>query len=775
MNRYQTWLWIALAGCGGASSDSVRGTFESVDDTGHAVGWALAPAWGMHPLETAVFCDGDAATGTLIYTVRANQMRDDIAASTGVPGQHGWSFDVPDRLKDGKRHTLHIYGLGARGVVELAGSPQAIEIAGTGSGNEARAGGSDGVEGTVDTIDDNGVATGWTLVPSFTTHPIQIAVFADGDADSGTMLFTARSNVDRPDLEEPWGTTHHGFVSLVPDELMDDTPHSLTVYGVGPKGFALLATSPREFQLKNPRPIGVVDGIDADGNLSGWALVPSMTPASVDVDLYLDDPSGGGMKLATVHADVPRADVNQATGYAGDHGFSFAVPDDVRDDLDHQVYAFVTGPRSYQSVGSAAFKLPRLFHARKGIVRADGRSYIDDDGAFYPLGGTLMWALWGWKYDRARLDDNLKFLAQHHYDYIRILAEVDWVDEAIDPTWPDHAQLLGELIDRAYDKYGLRTEITMIGGGAGVDVVALAHEIGTVVNAGRRHKILDIEIANESYQRPVSLDTMRAAGAYLIQALPGQLIALSSAEGLATYVPGSTDFLGDTIRTYLQPGTANLLTIHMDRTFGDDGWREVRQPWDWKDQAFPISHNEPIGPRSSVAQEVDPVRLAMLRAVGIIDGVEAFILHNGAGVTGRVDPAHDRPANLWEVPNIDAVMTAVRGVDAILPPRAGDGQHWNNAWAGNPWVADAFWADGADHGVNRNYTVSTPDGWISAESGLKGHVVMTPRQHSRVEVFDVLLGKQSEVELQAGQTLTLTPYSLDNNGLGALIVIGHYL
>jgi hypothetical protein len=240
-------------------------------------------------------------------------------------------------------------------------------------------------------------------------------------------------------------------------------------------------------------------------------------------------------------------------------------------------------------------------------------------------------------------------------------------------------------------------------------------------------------------------------------------------------VPNTTDVLADTLATYLQPGTANLLTIHMDRTFGDGGWRAVRQPWDWKDFSYPIAHNEPIGPRSSVAEEVDPVRLATLRAVGIINGVGAFILHNGAGVMGKVDPAHNRPANLWEVPNIDAVMAAVRGIDAILPAHAGDGQHWNNAWAGNPWVADAFWGDGADHGVNRNYTVATPDGWISIEAGIADHVVMTPRQHSRVEVFDVLTGKIGEVELAGGQTYTLVPGSRDSNGYGALIVIGHFL
>src|SRR5690349_7787892 len=100
MSRYPTVLscvFIALlASCGkgagpGSTSDpnDVIGTFDSVDSSGHGTGWALAPMIGGHPLESAVFCDGDAQTGTLIFTVRANRTRDDVAAATGVAGEHG--------------------------------------------------------------------------------------------------------------------------------------------------------------------------------------------------------------------------------------------------------------------------------------------------------------------------------------------------------------------------------------------------------------------------------------------------------------------------------------------------------------------------------------------------------------------------------------------------------------------------------------------------------------------------------------------------------------
>jgi hypothetical protein len=329
------------------------------------------------------------------------------------------------------------------------------------------------------------------------------------------------------------------------------------------------------------------------------------------------------------------------------------------------------------------------------------------------------------------------------YHFARILGEVGWADgRSIDPNWPDYEQVLGEFIDFAYDQCGLRVELTLVGGTG--DPMDLAQKAATVINAGRTHKIMNLEVANESYGRPITLQQMVDAGRYLRQNTPN-LVALSSGEGLGTYAPSSTD------------------------------WRAERQPWDWKDFNFPVSHNEPIGPRSSVQEETDPARLAMLRAVGLINGVGAFVLHNGSGVTGQVDPAHNRPANLWEVPGIDAVMKAVRGIDAWMPQRAGEGQHWNNGWAGDPCNADAFWGSGADHGVNRNYTVSTPDGWISTEAGINDHVVLTMSRNSRVEVFDILSGKVNEVTLNAGDTLTLTPSSTDNNGYGAFVIVGHFI
>lgn len=666
------------------------------------------------------------------------------------------------------------------------------------------------VLGVLDGVDSDGVLSGWAVIPARPEAAVQVTVTVDGDATSGTVLGTIAASKPRADVNAALDLSgDHGFALALPGTLRDGKSHALHAYAAASKGLVELDRSPVSVTLAVPcataGPLvapaageyvvtlqassgkfvaaecgGDDDGIlhanrDTAGEWENFYALPSsdgtLTLRSSHGRL-LSAEGGGGAAVHANRAAVGPWEQFTLEGALKDGTLvSFVAHDGAHRVSAHAVEVDATASTSGATERFTLHVLVSPIHARPGVVHADGRNFVDDEGPFYPMGATVMWALEGWKTDRARLKQNLAWLASHRVDSVRILGEVDWGHHEIDPTWPDYRQVLGEFLDCAYGDYGLRTELTLVGSNG--DPLDLAQKAAAVINAGRQQMILDVEVANESYGRPVTLAQLQAAGRYLRQNVPN-LVALSSGEGLSSYAPNSTDWRADYVRIYLPSDAATLGTIHMDRTQGDDGWREVRQPWDWKDFPFPVAHNEPIGPRSSVAQEVDPVRLAMLRAVGLINGVEAFVLHNGAGVAGVADPARDRPANLWEVPGIDAVMDAVRGVDAWLPTRVGDGQHWNNAWAGNPMVADAFWSDGADHGVNRNYTVATADGWVSTVAGVKDHVVLTSSRHALVEVFDVLKGKVQEVELQAGQTLTLLPVSKDDHGYGAFIVVGHY-
>lgn len=358
--------------------------------------------------------------------------------------------------------------------------------------------------------------------------------------------------------------------------------------------------------------------------------------------------------------------------------------------------------------------------ARRGRVRLDRRVFVDDDGPFRPLGATLMWALYGWhEGDRARVEQQLAHLSKHGFDSVRILAEVGWPTETIDPAWPDYDELLTSLIDCIYDTYGMRTELVLSGGGTGYPPVTLAHRISELL-VGREHKILYLECANEMQGVNIPLLTR------MVPILQRTGIPVAATNGERVEIPtGEIMYLTG----------ADVATVHPDRgvtTPDDADWRQVRQIWDWQGLPSPVANNEPPGPRSSIEENVDPLQMAMMRACGFICGSGAFVLHNGAGVSGRVDPFHNRPANLWEVPNIDAIEDAVRAVDDLVPVGAENWPKANTWWLDNPLVIDSGTTVGEDHGAVCCKTAYTDDQFCSILLGVKNFVRCTTRGSWRV-------------------------------------------
>jgi hypothetical protein len=143
--------------------------------------------------------------------------------------------------------------------------------------------------------------------------------------------------------------------------------------------------------------------------------------------------------------------------------------------------------------------------------------------------------------------------------------------------------------------------------------------------------------------------------------------------------------------------------------------------------------------------------LAMYRATSLISGCAAFVLHNGAGVYGRANPALNRPANLWEVPGIDPIMQAVRDIDQYLPVGVENWSKLNSGWKGSPLVPDAFWPDGADHGCVRVYSAVRRPDYLTVVLGVKRAVALWSLYQADVTIQDPLGGSFQR---------TLTPGSL---------------
>lgn len=384
----------------------------------------------------------------------------------------------------------------------------------------------------------------------------------------------------------------------------------------------------------------------------------------------------------------------------------------------------------------------------------------DDTGAFAPLGDTLFWALHGWEHDRERLLEHLKWVRSFKHDYLRILADVDWSSNAgyqIDSSASNFKQILGEYLDCSWKQYGLRTEITCWGG-SNRDPIALAQAVTDVVNAGRRDAVLNIEAANESFQNGPDHNTLIAM--VNILKTTGCLVAHSE--------PGDPNTTAEALEASVSAG-ANLGAVHLDRAPGVRGERFVRQPYGLKDlKGFPVTHNEPIGPRSSVCESVDPSKLTMLRLMGMFYGASAFILHNGNGVTGLRDDAHQRGGNLWDVPGIETIMRAVRACDALLPidipSYSKTNQHGGYtdpgfADYGQPLAADTIWSDhNADHGCDRCYGAVQGSNFVTMVSDVFNWCELRAARGCHVKVFNVLQPATAviEADMAAGGVLRIS-------------------
>src|SRR5687767_14543994 len=178
---------------------------------------------------------------------------------------------------------------------------------------------------------------------------------------------------------------------------------------------------------------------------------------------------------------------------------------------------FPASPAAGQEIKSPGDASPAR---RAGRVRVDGRALADDGGHFLGLGVSYFTALWRCKHDRARLEADLSFLSRQGFNYYRMLSMVGhhrgWDGREIAPVsftrrdgkrveaWPDYWEQLRQLIDLAYDRYGLRTQVTIFADAQLMpDKPARIEHMRKLlaeVVPGREQKIILLEVANEAWQ-----------------------------------------------------------------------------------------------------------------------------------------------------------------------------------------------------------------------------------------------------------------------------------
>jgi len=424
---------------------------------------------------------------------------------------------------------------------------------------------------------------------------------------------------------------------------------------------------------------------------------------------------------------------------------------------------------------------------RTGRVRISDHSLADHDGPFLGLGVSYFTSLWRCKHDRPRLESDLSFLSRQGFNYYRMLSMVGyhagWDGREIAPVsstrrdgkrldaWPDYWEQFRDLIDVAYDRYGLRTQITIFADAQLMpDKEARMEHMRKLlaeVVPGREHKIIMLEVANEAWQNGFPGDQgvadLREFAKFLNSRteLP---VAITSNHDYPE-LGGSSGF-----EQVYAGADADLATWHFSRDRRTDGgWKPVYDCWDFGDKRGfpPVSSNEPIGPGSSVNTEKEPIRLVMAAAFAYAAKLPMYVFHSEAGVFGK--------SRFEDTPAVDRYMHILRLLPADLPNwQRNDGKEANAPFtvfaAGE---ANRYWPEvnsGRD-GCVRNTGSRKGDQFVCVPIGIREDgLELQARQALSFTAYDPLTGNElKSATMHSGEKLKLPP------GPGALLILGHIL
>jgi hypothetical protein len=166
------------------------------------------------------------------------------------------------------------------------------------------------------------------------------SIFVDVIFDNNPFVsIRAPANQFRQDLlDAGYGNGNHGFSFPTPASLKNGQPHTVRIVFAGtttnltntPKTITCAANPP-------PAPEGFHEVADCTV-ISGWAWDANQPNTPISVDIY-----NGATVIATVVANQFRQDLQNAGKGNGVHGFTFFVPNTLRDGQSHLISVAYAG------------------------------------------------------------------------------------------------------------------------------------------------------------------------------------------------------------------------------------------------------------------------------------------------------------------------------------------------------------------------------------------------------------------------------------------------
>lgn len=466
---------------------------------------------------------------------------------------------------------------------------------------------------------------------------------------------------------------------------------------------------------------------------------PNPTPA----------PEQPKFKTVTVQAQPPIKSNIYASGnlflQSNDSGFaSFIVPEDlgtIHIKVEPWDTSYKAKEQDFDLVkGNALWVyLDSNYIKRTGNVHIVNRSAVDDQGYHLFMGTTLFPYRSMRANDPVRLNTNLIYAAKKKVEYIRYFVEVGpaiddpndgWNDRKCDPN-----TFSADDVNYCYDNFGIRSAISIFGGCFFSNTPekrrATVQRVIDVVKSISQ-KVIWIEIVNEYKGQLDDAVEICMLADYVQSQLPNTLVITSSSE---QWQDGYNQInnLGK---------SGSLGSCHHERTNKENGWGYVRGPYSLRELGnvpAAFTDDEGEGPKSSIAEDANPLRQAFVSATSYITRSPFKTIHFGAGVYmgGKGGVSHNREANLWEVENADLIFDFVNNIRELLPQDVTSWPEYNGNMSEHLLPADHVWADGFNDGVLRTYMAIAGNRFAMLPYSIMNFSDHKPKINMHVKVYDI--------------------------------------
>lgn len=323
---------------------------------------------------------------------------------------------------------------------------------------------------------------------------------------------------------------------------------------------------------------------------------------------------------------------------------------------------------------------PEPITARQGRVRIEGRSFVDDGGAYLSCDFTDMSALRLFEHHADRYRANCVGMRARGATTHRILGMVAWSGREIDPRRSDIVELTRATIEAGY-ALGLRSRLTMFADCNKLEMrmperrehaLKMAHGL-----RGLEHMIESIEVCNEpgyaEFNGPWTPEQLVEVARLIAREIDDIPVGCGAPFG----GPHSATEWTDEVYQILAKDV-DLAFPHFDRDVRkhDGMYRPIRQPLEAMNLGYPFVNGEPIGPGASLASEDNPGRLRAAATFTWIARGAGHCYHTKPGIGASSDGL------IHEQPGAAVVFAGAQ----LLAPDTVQFQAHNWHWDTNPWI-----------------------------------------------------------------------------------------